>query len=69
MVKDCNMREACKSIFSELLKENIEQIREGKVSEESIRKTRSKLKELREMLTKTNVLVVSQKPQEFLISR
>lgn len=48
MVKNCNMREACKSIFSELLEENIGQIREGKVSEESIRKTRSKLKELRE---------------------
>jgi len=48
MVKKCDMREACKSIFSELLKENIGQIQKSKVSEESIRKTRSKLKELRE---------------------
>lgn len=48
MVKSCHMREACKSIFCELLRGNIEQIREGKVSEESINKTRSKMKELRE---------------------
>ncbi len=42
------MREACRSLFSDLLKRNIEQIRDGKVSEESISKARSKLKGLRE---------------------
>lgn len=47
MAKGCHMREACKSIFSELLKRNIELIREGKVSEESVNKTRSKIKDLR----------------------
>ena len=48
MVKNCHMREACKSMFSELLKRNVEQIRGGKVSEESIRKTRSNLNGLKE---------------------
>jgi DNA-binding transcriptional ArsR family regulator len=48
MVKICHMRDACKSIFSELLKRNIEQIKEGKVHEESINKARSKIKELRD---------------------
>lgn len=48
MSKNCHMREACKSIFSELLKRNAEQVRDGKVSAESISKIRSKLKDLRE---------------------
>ena len=48
MEKNCHMREACRSLFSDLLKRNIEQIRDGKVSEESISKARSKLKGLRE---------------------
>ena len=47
MVKECHMREACKSIFSELLKKNVEQIRDGRVSEKSLDKNRSKIKELR----------------------
>jgi DNA-binding transcriptional ArsR family regulator len=48
MVKGCHMRDACKSIFSGLLKRNIEQIKDGKVPEESINKARSKMKELRD---------------------
>ena len=48
MVKDCHMREACKSLFSDLLKRNISQIKDGKVSEESIDKARSKINMLRE---------------------
>ena len=48
MVKNCHMKDACKSIFSDLLKRNIEQIKEGNVPEGSINKTRSKMKELRD---------------------
>jgi predicted transcriptional regulator len=48
MVKNCHMRDACKSIFSDLLKRNIEQIKEGNVPEGSINKARSKMKELRD---------------------
>jgi len=48
MEKNCHMREVCRSLFSDLLKRNIEQIREGNVSEESVSKTRSKLEGLRE---------------------
>jgi len=48
MEKNCHMREACRSLFSDLLKRNIEQIRDGKVSEESISKARSKLRTKRE---------------------
>jgi len=46
MEKNCHMREACRSLFSDLLKRNIEQIRDVRVSEESISKARSKLKGL-----------------------
>ncbi len=48
MVKSCHMKDACKSMFSDLLKRNIEQIKEGNVPEGSINKTRSKMKELRD---------------------
>ncbi len=48
MMKNCHMKEACKSIFSDLLKRNIEQIKEGNVSDGSINQTRSKMKELRD---------------------
>jgi DNA-binding transcriptional ArsR family regulator len=48
MVKGCHMRDACKSIFSRLLKRNIEQIKDEKVPEESINKARSKMNELRD---------------------
>jgi len=48
MVNNCHMKDACKSRFSDLLKRNIEQIKEGNVPEGSINKTRSKMKELRE---------------------
>jgi DNA-binding transcriptional ArsR family regulator len=48
IVGNCHMKDACKSIFSDLLKRNIEQIKEGNVPEGSINKTRSKMKELRE---------------------
>ena len=36
MVKDCHMKEACKVLFSDLLKNNLDQIKEGGVSEDSI---------------------------------
>ena len=48
IVSNCHMKGACKSIFSDLLKRNIEQIKEGNVPEGSINKTRSKMKELRD---------------------
>jgi DNA-binding transcriptional ArsR family regulator len=48
MVRDCQMRDACKALFSDLLKENLSQIREGRVSEESIEKIRSRMERMRE---------------------
>jgi predicted CopG family antitoxin len=48
MTNNCHMKDACKSIFSDLLKRNIEQIKDGNVPVGSINKTRSKMKELRE---------------------
>lgn len=48
MVKDCHMKMACKQLFSDLLKNNLGQIREGRVSDESISNTRSKMKQMRD---------------------
>lgn len=48
MVKDCHMREACKALFSDLLKNNLDQIRNGEVPGDSIDNTRSKLNQMRE---------------------
>ena len=48
MVKDCRMKEACKALFSDLLKNNLGQIKEGEVSDDSISNTRSKLEQMRE---------------------
>lgn len=48
MVRDCHMKDACKQLFSDLLKNNLGQIRDRKVSEESISNTRSKMKQMRE---------------------
>ncbi len=48
MVKDCHMKETCKALFSDLLMSNLGQLRVGKVSEESISNTRSKMKQMRE---------------------
>jgi DNA-binding transcriptional ArsR family regulator len=47
MVRDCNMKEACKALFSDLLKNNLGKIKEGEVSEDSIRSTRSKLEKMK----------------------
>ncbi len=48
MVKDCHMKEACKALFSDLLMGNLGQIREGRVSAESISASRSKMKLMKE---------------------
>ncbi len=50
MVKDCHMKAACKQLFFDLLMGNLGLIREGsgKVSEESISGSRSKMKQMRE---------------------
>ena len=47
MVRDCHMKEACKVLFSDLLKNNLDQIKEGGVSEDSISSNRSKLEKMR----------------------
>lgn len=47
MVTDCHMKEACKGLFSDLLKNNLDQIREREVSEDSIRNTKSKMEQMR----------------------
>lgn len=41
------MKEACKGLFSDLLKNNLDQIREREVSEDSIRNTKSKMEQMR----------------------
>lgn len=48
MVRDCHMKETCKALFSDLLMSNLGQIRDRKVSEESISNARSKMKQMRE---------------------
>jgi DNA-binding transcriptional ArsR family regulator len=48
MVKDCHMKEACKALFSDLLKNNLDQIKESEVSEDSISNARSKLEQMME---------------------
>ena len=48
MVKDCHMKEACKALFSDLLKNNLDQIKGGEVSEDSVSNARSKLEQMRE---------------------
>lgn len=47
MVRECQMKEACKALFSDLLKSNLGQIREGEVPEKSISGTRSKMDQMR----------------------
>ena len=47
MVRDCQMKETCKALFSDLLKNNLGRIRDGKVSEESIGSTRAKMEQMR----------------------
>ncbi len=47
MVGDCQMKDACKALFSDLLKNNLGQIKEGGASEDSIGHARSKLKQMR----------------------
>jgi len=47
MVKDCHMKETCKAIFSDLLKNNLDQIKESEISEDSLRNTKSKLEQMR----------------------
>jgi DNA-binding transcriptional ArsR family regulator len=47
MVQDCQMKETCKALFSDLLKNNIGRIKEGEVSEESIGSTRAKMEQMR----------------------
>lgn len=48
MVKDCHMKAACKSLFSDLLKGNLGQIREGRISEEAVEAARTRMKQMRE---------------------
>jgi DNA-binding transcriptional ArsR family regulator len=48
MVKDCHMKEACKALFLDLLKGNLNQIKEGNVSEESINTTKSKMEKMKD---------------------
>ena len=48
MVKDCHMKEACKALFSDLLKNNLDQIKGGEVSEDSVSNARAKLEQIRE---------------------
>lgn len=48
MAEDCHMKAACKALFSDLLKANLGQIREGKVSKESIEGAQSKMRLMRE---------------------
>ena len=47
MVRDCQMKETCKALFSDLLKNNLGQIKTGEVSEERVRAAREKMKQLR----------------------
>ena len=42
------MKEACKALFSDLLKNNLDQIKGGEVSEDSVSNARSKLEQMRE---------------------
>jgi DNA-binding transcriptional ArsR family regulator len=48
MIKDCHMKAACKALFSDLLKGNLGQIREGRASEEAVEAARSKMTQMRE---------------------
>jgi DNA-binding transcriptional ArsR family regulator len=47
MVRDCQMKETCKALFSDLLKNNLGQIKTGEVSEERVRAAREKMTQLR----------------------
>ena len=41
------MKETCKALFSDLLKNNLSQIREGEISEESIKQLEAKMEHMR----------------------
>jgi DNA-binding transcriptional ArsR family regulator len=47
MVRDCQMKETCKALFSDLLKNNLGRIREGEVSEEAVSSARAKMEQMR----------------------
>jgi DNA-binding transcriptional ArsR family regulator len=47
MTRDCSMREACKSLFADLLQKNMDLARETEVPEEKLAECRSKLKEMK----------------------
>jgi DNA-binding transcriptional ArsR family regulator len=47
MVRDCHMKETCKALFSDLLKNNLGQIREGEVSDEAVSSARAKMEQMR----------------------
>ncbi|MGB9902782.1 winged helix-turn-helix domain-containing protein [Methanothrix sp.] len=48
MVRNCHMKETCKTLFSDLLESNIRQIRDGKISNKAINETKSKLEQMRQ---------------------
>jgi DNA-binding transcriptional ArsR family regulator len=52
MVQGCQMKEACKSLFCSLLKENISRMKEGAVKDVEIAQSRSRLKEMKEKAPK-----------------
>lgn len=47
MVGDCQMKTACKALFSDLLKGNLDHLKAGGISEESIGGARSKMEDMR----------------------
>jgi DNA-binding transcriptional ArsR family regulator len=47
IIKDCHLKNTCRPLFKKFLKKNIELIKDGKVPEDSLEKSRYKLKKIR----------------------